>query len=213
MIGDNTSTLAPMGTHQVTTGPRQPGSCPPPPKPPPPKFKAVGTLAIAASRPTNNATVSAASYSSSCLVIQETGRYPPFPRTQSLVLATEICISRSATKTEHHAPVILLWDVPKGIHRALPERFGRNILHNPRNVAAGWHGDVCTVRGGGVLYGYFSAGANSAREIVRTCPKKIKGKIPHLLNLECIGSKGILGLQSRKGTQYNKAASNNSADV
>ena len=43
--------------------------------------------------------------------------------------------------------------------------------------------------------------------------QKTKDKIPHLRNLECIGSKGILGLRSLKDTQYSKAASNNSADV
>ena len=40
---------------------------------------------------------------------------------------------------------------------------------------------------------------------------KIKGEIPHLLNLECIGNKGIMGLRSPKDTQYSKAASNNSS--
>ena len=43
--------------------------------------------------------------------------------------------------------------------------------------------------------------------------QKIKGNIPHLLNLKCIGRKGILGLRSPEGTQHNKAASNDSADV
>ena len=42
---------------------------------------------------------------------------------------------------------------------------------------------------------------------------QVKRTIPQLLNLECVGSERILGLQSPKDTQYSKAVSNNSSNV
>ena len=55
-----------------------------------------------------------------------------------------------------------------------------------------------TVCAGGrrILYGEFSAQGNFCTGNITHLSQKIKGKIPHLLNLECIGKKKILGLPS-----------------
>ena len=41
--------------------------------------------------------------------------------------------------------------------------------------------------------------------------RKMKGEIPHRVNLDCSGRNGILALRSPKDTQFSKAASNNSS--
>ena len=57
--------------------------------------------------------------------------------------------------------------------------------------------------GGGFRTGFFPKGN------VLHLSQKSKGEIPHLLNLECIGGKGVLRLRSPKDTEYNDSASNN----
>jgi hypothetical protein len=52
--------------------------------------------------------------------------------------------------------------------------------------------------GGGILYGDFSAGENSAWGKFRTCPKKSRGKFHTSQIFSALEAKGILGLRSPK---------------
>ena len=65
-------------------------------------------------------------------------------------------------------------------------RWQRCAQMTPQNT-------VCA-GGRGILYGEFSAQGNFCTGNITHLSQKIKGKIPHLLNLECIGKKRILGL-------------------